>query len=226
MAIDTYIKLRAAIADTANRDDLSADVPVFEGTTIEGMIKRAVANATATIQRDLVARGGHKNMETVDATLTTALGTEYLDFPADFAGVRTFLLTGDPLRVLEFVDPTTLWIQYGAAATGRPEKYTIIGARRAYLRPVPDSGYTARLVYAQTLPPLEADDDTNWLLTQHPDIYVGAAMMELCLYLENDTRLSFWKAYYDLKVTQLMGDDRNVRWAAVPAKPNLQVALA
>jgi hypothetical protein len=226
MAIDTYIKLRAAIADTANRDDLSADVPVFEGTTIEGMIKRAVANSTVTIQRDLIARGGHKNMETVDATLSTAAGVEYLDFPADFAGVRTFLLTGDPLRVLEFVDPTTLWIQYAAAATGRPEKYTIVGARRAYLRPVPDSAYAARLVYAQALPALEEDSDTNWLLTGHPDIYVGAAMMELCLYLENDTRLAFWKAYYDLKLTQLMGDDRNTRWAAVPQKPNLQVALA
>lgn len=226
MAIDTYIKLRAAIADTANRDDLSADVPVFEGTTIEGMIKRAVANATATIQRDLVARGGHKNMETVDTSLITSASVEYLDFPADFAGVRTFLLTGDPLRVLEFVDPTTLWMQYAAAATGRPEKYSIVGARRAYLRPVPDSSYPARLVYTQALPALEDDADTNWVLMNHPDIYVGAAMMELALYLENDTRLAFWKAYYDLKLTQLMGDDRNVRWAAAPAKPNLQVAIA
>ncbi len=226
MAIDTYIKLRAAIADTANRDDLSADVPVFEGTTIEGMIKRAVANATATIQRDLVARGGHKNMETIDATLTTTAGVEYVDFPGDFAGVRTFLLTGDPLRVLEFVDPTTLWIQYAAAAAGKPEKYTIVGARRAYLRPVPDGSYATRLVYAQALTALEDDADTNWVLTGHPDIYVGAAMMELALYLENDTRLEFWKAYYDLKLTQLMGDDRNVRWASMPQKPNLQVALA
>lgn len=226
MAIDTCIKLRAAIADTANRDDLSADVPVFEGATIEGMIKRAVANATATIQRDLVARGGHKNMETLDTTLVTSAGVEYLDFPADFAGARTFLLAGDPLRVLEFVDPTTLWSQYAAAAAGRPEKYTIVGARRAYLRPVPDSGYTTRLVYTQALPALEDDAATNWVLTQHPDIYVGAAMMELCLYLENDTRLAFWKAYYDLKLTQLMGEDRNVRWAAMPQKPNLRVALA
>ena len=226
MAIDTYIKLRAAIADTANRDDLSAEVPVFEGTTIEGMIKRAVANATATIQRDLAARGGHKNMEIMDATLTTTAGVEYIDFPADFAGARSFMLTGDPLRVLEFVDPTTLWIQYAAAATGRPEKFTIVGARRAYLRPVPDSSYTTRLVYAQALPALEADADTNWVLTAHPDIYVGAAMMELCLYLENDTRLMVWKAYYDLKLTQLMGEDRNARWAAMPQKPNLQAALA
>ena len=226
MAIDTYVKLRAAIADTANRDDLSADVPVFEGTTIESMIKRAVANATATIQRDLVARGGHKDMEAVDASPVTAPGVEYIDFPANFAGVRTFLLNSDPLRVLEFVDPATLWSQYAAAAPGRPEKYTIVGARRAYLRPVPDGAYATRLVYTQALTPLAEDADANWMLIKHPDIYVGAAMIELCLYLENDTRLAFWKAYYDLKVGQLMGDDRNVRWAAMPAKPNVQVALA
>lgn len=139
MAIDTNLKLRAAVADTVNRDDLSADVIAFEGTAIEGMIRRAVASATIAIQRDLVARGGHKNMEAVTTSLSTAAGTEYVDFPEDFAGARTVMIASDPLRVLEFVDPTTLWSQYPYAATGKPEKYAIIGTRRAYLRPVPDS---------------------------------------------------------------------------------------
>lgn len=226
MAISTFLALRAAIADTANRDDLSADVTAFEGTTIESMIKRAVANATASIQRDLIARGGHKSMEAVDTSLTTTSGTEYLDFPTDFAGVRAFMLTTDPLRVLEFTDPTTLWTQYPDSVTGKPEKYTIIGARRTYMRPIPDSTYSSRLVYYQALTALSADADTNWLLTSHPDIYVAAAMVELCIFLENDERLQFWKGYLDQKMNDLMGDDRNVRWSAVPTRPQLNVAIA
>lgn len=83
-----------------------------------------------------------------------------------------------------------------------------------------------RLVYSQTLDVLEDDADANWLLTGHPDIYIAAAMMELCIYLENDERLQVWKAYYDVKMAHLMGDDRNVRWSAVPTKPNLQVVIA
>lgn len=230
MAVDTFIKLRAAIADTVNRDDLSAEVMVFEGTAVDGMIKRAVANAAATIQRDIVARGGHKNMEILDDSLTTAAGVEYIDMPEDFAGLRTFMLPGlmpgSCARVLEFVDPATLWTQYATAAPGQPEKYTIIGARRAYLRPVPDQSYATRLVYCRAIPALIADGDSNWLLADHPDIYVAAAMIELCLYLENDSRLVFWKTTYDLKINHLMSDDRNVRWAAVPSRPYVQAALA
>jgi hypothetical protein len=226
MAVDTFLKLRAAIADTVNRDDLSADVTAYEGTTIDSQIKRAVENATATITRDLVSRGGHKNMEALNAALSTTVNVEYVDFPSDFAGVRTLFLTSDPMAVLAFVDPTTLWTQYPNSAPDKPEKYTIIGARRAYLRPIPDGTYGIRLVYYQALTALSADADTNWLLTSHPDIYIGAAMIELCIVLENDERLQFWKGYYDQKLNDLMGDDRNVRWAAVPASPQLQVAIA
>lgn len=226
MAIDTFLKLRAKVADTVNRDDLSADITAFEGTSIESEIKTAIGNATASIQRDLISRGGHKNMEAVDSSLVTTGGVEYLDFPADFAGARAFMLTTDPLRVLEFTDPTTLWSQYPSASTNRPEKYTIIGARRAYMKPTPDGTYTSRLVYYQTIPALDADGDTNWVLTSHSDIYVAAAMVELCIFLENDERLQFWKGFYDQKVNDLMGDDRNVRWSAVPARPQLQVAIA
>lgn len=226
MATDTYLKLRAAIADTVNRDDLSADVTAYEGTTIDSTIKRAVETATTTIQRDLVSRGGHKNMETVSTSLTFTSGQEYIDFPTDFAGHRSFIITSDPVRVLEFVDPVTLRTQYGSAATGKPEKFTIVGSRRAYARPIADSAYTTELIYYAALTALSADSDTNWVLTSHPDIYIGAAMIELCIFLENDQRLQFWKGYYDQKMNDLMGDDRNVRWAAVPTMPNLQVAIA
>jgi hypothetical protein len=226
MATDTFLKLRAEIADTVNRDDLSADVTAFEGTTIDSQIKRAVAAATAAIQADLITRGGTKAMETVDNSLTTTAGVEYVDLPTDFGGARTFMLTSNPLRVLEFVDPTTLWTQYPGAATGQPEKYTLIGNRRAYLRPVPDSAYTTRLVYTESLDDLSADSDTNWLLTARPDIYVQRAMVQISIFLENDERLQFWKGLYDQNMNDLLGDDRNVRWAAVPTKPNLQVTIA
>lgn len=226
MAVDTYIKLRADVADTINRDDLSADVTAFEGTTIESQTKRAVTTATAAIQSDLIARGGTKAMETVDDTLTTTAAQEYIDFPTDFGGARAFVITTNPLVVLEFVDPTTLWTQYPNSTPQKPEKYTLIGNRRAYLRPIPDSTYSTRLVYTEALDALVNDNDTNWLLTLRPDIYRQRAMMEICLFIENDDRLQFWKGLYDQNMNDFLGDDRNVRWAAVPTKPNLQVSIA
>lgn len=226
MAIDTYDKLQATVADTVNRDDLSADVSSFSPATVDGMIVRSIAYATATMQRDLLGRGGYKSMETVSNALATTGGTETITLPTDFGGVRSFIVTSNPYVVLEFVDPTTLFTQYPDLVTGKPEKYTIIGTNTAYLRPIPDAVYTTRLIYNAQLPVLSSSQTTNWLLTSHPDIYVSACMVELCIALENDSRLQFWKGYYDQKVNDLMGDDRAVRWAAVPTKPNLQVAIA
>lgn len=226
VAVTNYVTLRADVADVVNHDDLSVDVTAFEGQTLDSLIKRSVTKATFRIQRDLVARGGHKNMETVDNSLTTTGGTETLTLPTDFAGHRAFALTTNPYNVLDFVDPTTLWQQYPNTTTAPPEKFTIIGNNTAYLRPIPDGTYTSRLVYYQQLDALSADTDTNWVLTSHWDIYEAATMMELCIALENDMRLQFWQGKYRQMFNDLMGDDRNVRWAAVPTKPNLDVAIA
>lgn len=226
MAIDTYDKLQAAVADTVNRDDLSADVTTFSPAQIDGAVKRSIAFAEATIRRDIASRGGNKNMETVSNSLTTTAGQETVSLPSDFGSARVFALTGSTYTVLEFVDANTLFSQYPSTTTGQPEKYTLVGSNTAYLRPVPDTAYTLRLIYSAALPSLSSSQTTNWLLTNHPDIYIGAAMLELCIYLENDDRLQFWKGYYDQKMNDLMGDDRETRWAATPAKPNLQVAIA
>lgn len=226
MAINTFLALRADIADTINRDDLSSDVTAFEGTTIESQTKRAVTTATQAIQSDLISRGGTKSMETLLDSLTTTANQEYMTLPSDFGGARVLAINTNPMVVLEFVDPTTLWTQYPNQTPGKPEKYTLIGNNQAYLRPIPDSNYATRLVYTEALDLLVNDTDTNWLLTLRPDIYRQRAMMEISLYIENDDRLQFWKGLYDQNMNDFLGDDRNVRWAAVPTKPNLQVSIA
>jgi hypothetical protein len=225
MAIDTYAKLQAAVGDAANRDDLFDDVTAYAPAAIDGMIKRAIADATTGIQRDLVARGGHKNMEALNDGLTTTAGSEVVALPEDFAGHRAFMLARDPVVVLDFVDPTTLYKQYPGAARGAPVKFTITGARTARLRPAPDGAYPLRLIYYQALTVL-SNDAVNWVLLNHPDIYVSRAMWRLSLMLENDGRVPFWKGDYDLQMNDLMGDDRNVRWAGVPTMPSVQVAIA
>jgi len=227
MAVDTWEKLQSAIGDAANRDDLFTDVTAYSPAAIDGMIKRVIEDATAGIQRDLVSRGGHKNMETVTDALVTAAGVETVTLPTDFAGHRTFLLltAGGDYDALDFVDPTTLYNQYPGAATNTPLKFTLTGTNTARLRPVADSAYPLRLIYYQKLTALDASTQ-NWVLLNHPDIYISRAMWRLSLLLENDDRVQFWKGDYDQLMNDLMGDDRNVRWAAVPTAPQVSVTIA
>jgi hypothetical protein len=226
VAVTNYLQLRAAICDTVNKDDISDDVTAFEGTTIDSTVKRAVEKCTLRIQRDLVSRGGHKNMEAVNTSLTLTGGTQTFTLPTDFVGMRSFIVMSNPQRVLTFTDPNSLFLDYGGAAPNMPEKYTLIGTNTAYLGPTPDSSYAVTIVYMQALTVLTNDTDTNWLLTGHWDIYESAAMLELCLTLEADERAQFWQQSYTQRMNDLMGDDRNVRWAATPTIPSVQVPIA
>lgn len=227
MAVDTWVKLQAAIGDAANRDDLFDDVTAYSPSTIDGMVKRIIDDATHGIQRDLISRGGHKNMETVSDALATVGGTETVTFPADFAGHRSLLLltAGNSYLPLDFADPTSLYTSYPSNVSGTPAKFTITGTLTARLRPVPDGVYPLRLIYYQALTALDANN-VNWVLTNHPDIYISRAMWRLSIMLENDARIQFWKGDYDQQMNDLMGDDRNVRWAGVPTSPTLQVSIA
>lgn len=226
MAVDTYDKLQATLADTVNRDDLSADVTTFSPAQIDSAIKRAIDYGTRTIQRDLMAlNGGHKSMEAISNSLTTTASGETVTLPTDFLSARAFMTTGTPYRVLEFKDPNSLFQQYPNTTTGQPVAYTLI-AGTAYLRPIPDGVYTLRLIYNQTIPALTSSNTSNWILASHPDLYVAAGMLELAIYLENETSAAIWKARYDEHLNRLMGNDKASRWATVPVKPSLQVAIA
>lgn len=226
MAVDSYNKLQAALADQVNRDDLSADVTSYSPAQLDSVIKRAIEYSTATIQRDLMAlNNGHKSMEAINNSLSTTGGVETLALPTDFLSARAFMTTGAPYRVLEFKDPNSLFQTYPNTTTGQPVAYTLI-AGVAYLRPIPDGAYTTRLIYNQAIPALTASNTSNWVLASHPDLYIAAGMVELALYLENETSAAIWKARYDEQLNRLMGNDKASRWATVPVKPSLQVAIA
>lgn len=223
----TYLGLQSEIGDAANRDDLFDDVTAYSPAVISGLVKRCISDATMGIQRDLVSRGGHKNMETVSDALVTVSGTETVTLPSDFAGHRALLIlsSGGSYTPLDFVDPTSLYSQFPSAGTGFPQKFTITGTRTARLRPVADGAYSLRLIYYQALTALSTSA-TNWVLDYNSDVYVSRAMWRLSLLLENNDRAAFWKQDYDILMNDLMGDDRNIRWAGVPVNLNLTVPIA
>jgi hypothetical protein len=55
------------------------------------------------------------------------------------------------------------------------------------------------------------DSDTNWLLTQHPDLYLYAALVESAPYLKDDERIALWRAELDRRIAEV----RRGRSAAV-----------
>ena len=222
MAINTLDKLRAAAAYWINRDDLNASITNFSPASIDSAIDQAITFATDTIANDLTESGGFGRMETV-TVLSSVASTETVNLPSDYRLQRAMVETSNPMKVLAFKDPTSLWSLYPDSATGQPAAYTIIGVV-AYLRPIPDSVRSYRFVYYADIEDISSGSGTNWLLTRQPSLYLAATMIELGALLEVGVP-DKWAQIYAAKIGPLKGADKNSRWAAVPAQPSLQVQV-
>lgn len=227
MSLSTYAQLQSTISWYANRDDLFSAITNFSPASIDSAVQQAIALAETSVDRDINARGGIKYAETVINTLTTTANTETITLPTGYRSATAFMLTTDPYQVLSLKNAKDLFALYtSATVTGKPEAFAIVGTNTAYLRPVPDGTYSTRLIYKAALAALSDTNTSNWLLANAPQVYIGASMVELCIMLENDDRLQFWKGYYDQKMNDFMGDDRQTRWAAVDATPRPYGAIA
>jgi hypothetical protein len=175
----TWAELKTTLANWLARDDLSA-----------AEIPEAIALAERRFQRTLFS----PERET-EATLSAV--AEAVALPSDLWGIRAAYLATDPRIVLEPMTLAELRNTYAGAATGRPRNYAIRG-ETLVLGPAPDAIHSIKLTYIQTIPALGAGQPTNWLLTDHPDVYLFGSLHALHLLLADEERA----ALYDAKFRQ------------------------
>jgi hypothetical protein len=227
MSIENYNELQAHIADTINRTDLSDAVTTFSPTALVSQIKRAITQAEQRIQNDIMSRGGISHMETLDDTINTVGGTESITMPTGFLAIRSLSLLTNPITILQgFADINSLYSTYPNTAQAQPRGYSVVGYNKVFLRPVPDGAYDVRLFYYKALDNLTDSNTSNWLLENGVGVYVGATMVELCMYIQDYNATQIWESFYDSKLADLMRDDRVTRFGVVPTKASVNVAIA
>ena len=185
MAISTYTELKASIANFLNRDDLTATIPDF------------ISLADSSINNEI----RHWRMET---RAETTVSTQFTGIPTDWLSTIRFHLVADGTTSLDFMSRST--IQDARAvrddATGTPTNYGI-SASQFELMPTPDGAYSAILMYYAKIPALSDTNETNWLLTHHPDIYLYGALLHSAPYLKEDERAQTWAALYTAAVVRV-----------------------
>ena len=189
MSLTTYGGLKTSIAAWLKRTDLAAMIPDF------------ITLAEARIARDLRLR-----RQIVSADLAMVAGTQGVDLPADWLEFENVTLNGDPQRQLTYVNIEHLDSKYPSSYTGMPAVYTLEG-NQILFGPTPDAAYTAGVFYYGKFAALSADGDTNWLLTNHPSIYLFGALAEAEPYVMNDNRAGMWEAKYAKEVNDLQTAD-------------------
>lgn len=207
MALDTYDDLKAAIADWLNRTDLSARVPDF------------IALTEASLNRDVRTR------EMVATTsLTMVAGADTMALPADVTEVRNVVLQTSAPVVLESVPSQVIDTRYGAAVSGRPVAFCVVGSTLR-LGPPPDAAYGLEVTHYAPIAALSEDAPTNWVLSGHPDLYLYGALVQASPYLGDDARVQTWAALYARALEMLDAADNRAQWAGSPVAMQISSSL-
>ena len=191
MALANYADLQSAVANWAHRSDLTALIPDF------------VTMAEARISRDLRLR-----KQITSTTLATVANTQTVAIPADWLEFENLSITTTPSRQLTYVPVEHIDAQFSSTYTGMPAVYTIEGDN-LLLAPIPDTVYSISAIYYARFPSL-ITSSTNWLMTNHPNIYLFACLIEAMFYTQDQAQMTVFTQRYQAELQQLQNvDDRS-----------------
>lgn len=174
MALNNYDTLLSAVANWTARGDLTSRIP-------EGIVL-----TEAKMNRELRT----VDQETKSATFT--ISVEYVAVPTDFLQVKTWYLNSPRQPLIQEKDDVMTAV-YGAN-TGTPERYSILGGNFR-VGPTPSPAVVSTLVYAAKIPPLTVTASTNWVILNHPDLYLYGVNAEMSAFAHAPDKAKMW---YDL----------------------------
>jgi hypothetical protein len=183
MTIATYTELKTEVADFAHRSDLTAKMDTF------------CILAEGVINKDLRSL----EMETIlDVTFDDA----FYDLPSNYLEIRAIHLEKNSARIpIKSYSPQQLDRLY-SRATGTANGFAIHGGK-IELRPAPSvtSTVDGQISYYKRVTTLTGTS-TNDILTTYPLIYLSAMMLQVYLYLQDDTELAKWSEVYNSQIKQ------------------------
>ena len=183
MAITTYAELKSTIADYLNRTDLTAIIPTF------------ISLAEANFQRNVRHWRMHKRAE-------ATLETEFSAVPSDYLEAVRWHISTAPPSVIEYASPVEIMKKKTETNnnSGRPELFALVNSEFQVF-PTPNQAYSSELLYYSKVPILSDSNTSNWLLEDHPDLYLYASLQASAPYLMQDERITLWNELY-LSATQ------------------------
>lgn len=183
-SIGTYDDLVAMVNNWLDRDDLAPRVPEFI-SLLEGRLNRLLR----TVMQETPA--------------TFSVTSEVYALPADFRKMRKLHYAGQPHLPFREVSPSEL-VEWVSAYNPVTRAYAIEGRNlRLADAATPENPVTLSAVYWRRIPPLGAFQPVNWLLQEHPDIYLWGALHQAATYIRDGEALDTCKIYLDEAIAEL-----------------------
>lgn len=188
--ITNYATLQTAIANWLNRSDLTTAIPEF------------IQIAEARFRADERCR----KLEDGGAFVISADGEA---LPSDLMSIESWYHDGPTyFGPIDVVPANELGARKGSHPSGAPAAAALIDGL-AYFAPAPDGAYNTRMTYWRTVEPLGVSTSTNWLLDDHPDVYLFGALAETAPFLKDDERVALWETKAEAALNRLSKATQN-----------------
>ena len=179
---DDYSQLLADVVSWSKRDDITSLAPRFLSLA-EKEVNRVVRTY---------------NMDT-ETTFTLSSPSYADDLPDGFLGFQSIYCDGEPLTYLtpsRFHDVVNSNSAYEMFYTVEAGKVKI--SKQGASDPV-----TLNAVYIAAYPALSITNTSNWLSTNHYDVYLWAALREAWDYVDDSEMVAKYQARFDRAVSQI-----------------------
>lgn len=197
--IGDYADLVSKVGQWLDRDDLDDRIPDFVAL-VEARLNRVLRSVNSEV------------------SALWAVTDEFYPLPSDFRKLRNLYIDGSPDQPLVEMSPVAIPTMF-SGSSGTPRAFYIEG-RQLGFAPPPDQPYTLRASYFQRIPPLTSALPSNWVLTEHPDIYVWGALMHAAYYIRDPDAVSACESMFDQAIAELQRESRLDRWGVGPLVPN------
>lgn len=216
MAISQYSELKTAVANWLARSDLTSEIVDFITLTESRL---AYGDDTPGLETP--------PLRTLDQEASTTLSTTSasVTLPTDFLEERKIWISqGGDDYPLDVWTPESQIELLGREGTSRPTTYSVEGdGTNNYLRlyPSPDATYSLNLLYYKKYTSFSADADTNWVLTNAPQVYLFSALIEGFTFTRSDQQAQKYAARAKGAIDGLNRATMRQKWGT--AKPAIKV---
>ncbi len=196
-------ELYTTVADWLNRTDLAPALPVALGN-VEAELNRVLDSGRDT-----------------EGAVTFSAGVGNAPLPTGIIALRYVLIDQPTPGYVEAVSPEELQrllVVYGGE-TGAPQYVAVVG-NELRVAPIPDTDYLGRAIIEGPLASLlTGGTASNWVLTDHQDIYLYGVLTHLMPFLDNDERVATWRPMFDAGLAQLAVLRDRQRWPGTQTIP-------
>jgi len=194
MALSNYTELKASIASYLHRTDLTATIPDF------------IALAESRINGIV-----HMRAMELEAALSLPIGERRIALPAAYSSPLAVWLTTDQPRAK--LTPLVAEQMPVSNVAGAPNYWCIDGGYLAFERAA-DRAHSVSFRYVSKFK-LTDGAPTNALLTNFPNVYLYAALLESAPFLGHDERFAVWQSLLGQAIKEVNNNEQRGRAVGV-----------